>query len=104
MNQVADWQQRERVDSDRIVFTEFGAMKQQIDGVEIDRASRARWLRDTSATIESHGWGWTAYVLLDDPFGLYVRPSDRYPDPALLRALRLDVPDDHRAGRLPTSP
>lgn len=100
MNQVADWQKRERVDSDRIVFTEFGAMKQQIDGVVIDRASRARWLRDTSAAIESHGWGWTAYVLLDDPFGLYARPTDRYPDPALLRALRLDAPpDDHRAGR-----
>jgi endoglucanase len=99
MSQVAEWQKRERVDSDRIVFTEFGAMKQMVDGVEIDRASRARWLRDASSAIESHGWGWTAYVLLDDPFGLYARPSDRYPDPALLRALRLAVPkDDHRAG------
>lgn len=93
MNQVADWQARQRVDSDRIVFTEFGAMKQTIEGVEIDRASRARWLRDTSAAIESHGWGWTAFVLRDDPFGLYVRESDRYPDPQLMRALRLDVPE-----------
>ncbi len=93
MNQVADWQARQRVDSDRIVFTEFGAMKQTIEGVEIDRASRARWLRDTSAAIESHGWGWTAFVLRDDPFGLYVRESDRDPDPRLMRALRLDVPE-----------
>ena len=91
MNQVADWQQRERVDSDRIVFTEFGAMKQTIDGVEIDRPSRARWLRDTSSAIESHGWGWTAYVLRDDPFGLYVRESDRNPDPQLLQALGLGM-------------
>jgi hypothetical protein len=91
MNKVADWQKREEVDSSQIVFTEFGAMKQTIDGVELDRASRARWLRDTSATIESHGWGWTAYVLRDDPFGLYVRESDRYPDPDLMRALRLGV-------------
>jgi hypothetical protein len=38
-------------------------------------------------------------VLLDDPFGLYARPTNRYPDPALLRALRLDAPsDEHRAG------
>ena len=92
MNKVADWQKRQQVASDRIVFTEFGAMKQTIDGIEIDRASRARWLRDTSESIESHGWGWTAYVLRDDPFGLYVHESDRYPDPALMRALRLDAP------------
>jgi len=102
MNKVADWQKREGVDSSQIVFTEFGAMKQTIDGVELDRASRARWLRDASATIESHGWGWTAYVLRDDPFGLYVRESDRYPDPQLMRALRLGVPkaaeSDRHAG------
>jgi endoglucanase len=100
MDRVADWQHRQHIDSDRIVFTEFGAMKQTIDGVEIDRASRARWLHDTSAAIESRGWGWTAYVLRDDPFGLYVRQSDRYPDPQLLRALRLEAPDDdHHALR-----
>jgi hypothetical protein len=103
MNKVADWQLRQQVDSDRIVFTEFGAMKQQIDSVEIDRASRARWLRDTSSAIESHGWGWTAYVLRDGPFGLYARESDPYPDPQLMRALRLDVPkasiNDRRAVR-----
>jgi hypothetical protein len=102
MNKVADWQKREGVESGQIVFTEFGAMKQTIDGVEIDRASRARWLRDTSAAIESHGWGWTAYVLRDDPFGLYVHESDRYPDPELMRALRLGVPkaadSDRHAG------
>jgi hypothetical protein len=99
MNKVADWQKREGVDSDRIVFTEFGAMKQTIGEVEIDRASRARWLRDASASIESHGWGWTAYVLRDDPFGLYVRESDRYPDPELMRALRLDVPKSEGGDR-----
>lgn len=92
MNKVADWQAREGVDADRIVFTEFGAMKQTIDGVEIGRASRARWLRDTTAAIESHGWGWTAYVLRDDPFGLYVHESDRNPDPELMRALHLNDP------------
>ncbi len=91
MNKVADWQTREGVDSDRIVFTEFGAMKQTIDGKQIDRASRARWLRDTSAAIASHGWGWTVYVLRDDPFGLYVNESDRSPDPELMRALHLDA-------------
>jgi endoglucanase len=90
MDKVTDWQAREGVASDRIVFTEFGAMKQTINGVEIGRASRARWLRDTSASIESHGWGWTAYVLRDDPFGLYVHESDRNPDPELMRALHLN--------------
>jgi endoglucanase len=94
MQQVADWQRRQRVASDRIVFTEFGAMKQKVDGVEIDKGSRVRWLRDASSTIERHGWGWTVYVLRDDPFGLYERKSDRYPDPQLLRALRLEVPAD----------
>jgi endoglucanase len=94
MNQVADWQHRQGVAADRIVFTEFGAMKQTIDGVEIDRSSRARWLHDASLAIESRGWGWTAYVLHDDPFGLYAKPVDRYPDPQLLRALRLNVPKD----------
>jgi len=102
MNKIADWQKREGVDSSQIVITEFGAMKQTIDGVELDRASRARWLRDASAAIESHGWGWTAYVLRDDPFGLYVHESDRYPDPELMRALRLGVPkaadSDRHAG------
>jgi len=92
MNEVADWQTREGIDSDHIVFTEFGAMKQTIDGVEIGRASRARWLRDTAASIASHGWGWTAYVLRDDPFGLYLHESDRNPDPALMRALNLNAP------------
>ena len=92
MNKVADWQAREGVASNQIVFTEFGAMKQTIDGVEIGRASRARWLRDTTAAIESHGWGWTAYVLRDDPFGLYVHEGDRNPDPELMRALHLNDP------------
>jgi endoglucanase len=96
MDKVADWQQRQRVDADRIVFTEFGAMKQTIDNVEFDPASRARWLHDTSSAIESHGWGWTAFVLRDDPFGLYVHEGDRYPDPTLLRALRLAVPKDNQ--------
>lgn len=92
MNKVADWQAREGVASDRIVFTEFGAMKETVDGVQIGRASRARWLRDTSAAIASHGWGWTAYVLRDDPFGLYVHEGDRNPDPELMRALHLNDP------------
>lgn len=91
MNKVADWQRRLQVDSDRIVFTEFGAMKETIGGAEIGRSSRARWLRDTAASIASHGWGWTAYVLRDDPFGLYVQESDRYPDPDLMRALGLEA-------------
>jgi endoglucanase len=101
MTQVAVWQRRQQVDSDRIVFTEFGAMKQTINGAEFDRASRARWLRDAAGSIESHGWGWTAYVLRDDPFGLYAHMSDRYPDPEVLRALHLDTPPDgdRRAGR-----
>jgi hypothetical protein len=101
MKRVADWQKRQRIDSDRIVFTEFGAMKETASGVEIGRASRARWLRDASASIENHGWGWTAYVLRDDPFGLYVHEGDRYPDPDLLRALRLEAPPpdaDRHAG------
>ena len=92
MNKVADWQRRVGIDSDRIVFTEFGAMKQTIGGSEIDRASRARWLHDASASIASRGWGWTAYVLRDDPFGLYLRESDRNPDPELMHALGLDAP------------
>jgi endoglucanase len=92
MNKVADWQAREGIDSDRIVFTEFGAMKQTINGMEIGRTSRARWLCDTSTSIESHGWGWTAYVLRDDPFGLYVHEGDRNPDPELMRALHLNDP------------
>jgi hypothetical protein len=94
MRQVADWQQRQRIAADRIVFTEFGAMKQKIGGVEIDKASRARWLRDASAEIERHGWGWTVYVLRDDPFGLYEHKADRHPDAQLLRSLRLNVPAD----------
>ncbi len=94
MDKLADWQHREDVASDRIVFTEFGAVKQTIDGVEIDRASRARWLHDTSSAIASRGWGWTAYVLRDDPFGLYVHEGDRYPDPRLLHALQLGAPND----------
>jgi hypothetical protein len=99
MSKVAEWQRRQQVDSDRIVFTEFGAMKQTIDGVEIDRASRARWLHDTAAAIAGHGWGWTAYVLRDDPFGLYVRDTDRYPDPVLMHALGLGTPrNDGHAG------
>ena len=99
MNKVADWQARENVDSDQIVFTEFGAMKQTINGEEIGRASRARWLRDTAAGIASHGWGWTAYVLRDDPFGLYRHEGDRNPDPDLMRALGLQAPGAPDADR-----
>jgi hypothetical protein len=96
MKQVADWQKRQRIDPERIVFTEFGAMKTKIDGNEVDKASRVRWLHDTSSIIERYGWGWTIYVLWGDPFGLNDRPGDRYPDPELLRALRLNVPDSNR--------
>ncbi len=77
-------------------------MKETVGGVEIGRASRARWLRDTSGAIESHGWGWTAYVLRDDPFGLYVHEGDGHLDPELMRALRLEAPSssgrDRHAG------
>jgi endoglucanase len=96
MKRVADWQKRQGIDSGRIVFTEFGAMKTKINGNEVDKASRVRWLRDTSSTIEGYGWGWTVYVLWGDPFGLNDRPGDRYPDPELLRALRLSVLDRNR--------
>jgi endoglucanase len=92
MSRVADWQRRQNVPSDRIVFTEFGAMKETVGGVQFDRASRARWLHDASASIAGHGWGWTAYVLRDDPFGLYVRESDPLPDPELMQALGLAAP------------
>jgi len=89
MDKVADWQRRQDIDSDRIVFTEFGAMKQEIDGAQIDRASRARWLHDTASIVSSHGWGWTVYVLRDGPFGIYDRESDRGPDAQLISALGL---------------
>jgi hypothetical protein len=89
MQRVAAWQRREKVAADRIVFTEFGAMKQTIESVEIDKASRTRWFYDVASAIERRGWGWTVYVLRDDPFGLYRHERDRYPDPALLRALQL---------------
>jgi endoglucanase len=89
MTKLADWQAREGVPSDRIVFTEFGAMKQLTDGVEIDRDSRARWLHDASTAMERHGWSWTVYVLRDGPFGLHDSKSDGSPDPRLLSALRL---------------
>jgi endoglucanase len=93
MNKLAAWQAREQVRSDQIVFTEFGAMKQLAGGAEIGRDSRARWLHDTAAAIAGHGWGWTVYVLRDDPFGLYRdEATDRFPDPMLLRALGLDAP------------
>ena len=92
MKQVADWQKRQHIDAERVVFTEFGAMKQETNGIEFDPASRRRWLEDTSSEIETHGWGWTAYVLRDGPFGLYARESDRAPDPNILRALRLNPP------------
>lgn len=95
MDKLADWQAREGVKSDQIVFTEFGAMKEFTGGGEIGRASRARWLHDASAAIANRGWGWTAYVLRDDPFGLYRDESrDRFPDPELLRALGLDPSAD----------
>jgi hypothetical protein len=70
MNKVADWQTREGVASSQIVFTEFGAMKQTIDGAEIGRASRARWLRETTAAIESHGWAGplTCYATIRSAF------------------------------------
>jgi hypothetical protein len=93
MRRVAEWQQRQSVAADRIVFTEFGAMKQTIEGNEFDKASRVRWLYDASSMIERHGWGWNVYVLRDDPFGLYQRKGDAHPDPALLRALRLHPPE-----------
>lgn len=96
MNRVADWQKRQGVPSDRIVFTEFGAVKQLQHGIEFDKASRARWLHDASSLIESHRWGWTVYVLLDDPFGLYERMTDEQPDPVLLRALGLKERPDER--------
>ena len=93
MDRVAAWQRRQQVPSERIVFTEFGAMKETVNGAPFDRASRARWLHDASAAIARRGWGWTVYVLRDDPFGLYVNESaDRLPDPELMQALGLAAP------------
>jgi hypothetical protein len=89
MDRVAQWRQRQQVPSSRIVFTEFGAMKETVDGAPFDRASRARWLHDASAAIARRGWGWTVYVLRDDPFGIYRQMSDPNPDPEVMKALGL---------------
>ena len=89
MQKLAAWQAREGVPAGHIVFTEFGAMKQITDCIEINRDSRARWLHDAAAAMASRGWGWTVYVLRDGPFGLFERNSDRRPDPSLLTALGL---------------
>jgi endoglucanase len=91
MSELADWQKREGVPSDHIVFTEFGAAKQLTAGSEIesDLPSRARWFHDVSRTMQSHGWGWSVFVLRDGMFGLYDTDADRGPDPRLLSALGL---------------
>jgi hypothetical protein len=92
MDRVVQWQRRQQVPSNRIVFTEFGAMKETVGGVQYDRASRARWLHDASAAIARRGFGWTVYVLRDDPFGIYRQMSDPNPDPELMQALELGAP------------
>jgi endoglucanase len=91
MSELADWQKREAVPSNHIVFTEFGAAKQLDSGSEIERdlPSRARWLHDATTSMERHGWGWTVFVLRDGLFGLYDSNYDSGPDPRYLDALRL---------------
>jgi hypothetical protein len=93
---VAEWQERQGIRSDQIVFTEFGAMKQWLHGVEIGRESRARWLNDVTSIFERYGWGWTHWVLRDGPFGIYDRQG-RNPDPLFLRALRLNGPTENNS-------
>jgi len=93
LDKLRAWQSAHGIDPARIVFTEFGAMKQTLRGAEIDAGSRGRWLQQVSGAIERNGWGWTIHVLRGDPFGLYRDEEDRDPDPRFLRALRLRSPE-----------
>ncbi|NEW93599.1 cellulase family glycosylhydrolase [Rhodopseudomonas sp. BR0M22] len=76
------WCRRNGVAPERVVFTEFGATKS-----DVDRTSRLHWLRDVSSAIESYGWAWTLWVLRDGPFGL--DDAHGQLDPALLRSIGL---------------
>jgi endoglucanase len=89
MQPLEDWRRRHGIAAARIVFTEFGAMRQESGTREIDHGSRARWLGDVSRTVAEHGWGWTVWVLRDGPFGLYADAQAVRPDGRLLHALGL---------------
>ena len=84
---------REGVASDRIVFTEFGAMKETIDGVEIDRGSRARWLHDASA-MENRGWGWTVLCCATIRSGFMARERSLSGPASFFGRFGLNVPKD----------
>lgn len=80
LDSLQAWCARNSVPADRVVFTEFGAMKTAGGGV-----SRRRWLHDVSSAVASRGWGWTLWLLKQGPFGLD-DTGGRY-DPSLLEAI-----------------
>lgn len=64
------WRKSASVSQDRIVITEFGAIRQIANGAEVERASRLRWLRDVRETAESFGFGWTVWSWGAGSFGV----------------------------------
>jgi len=64
------WRKSAGVSQDRIVITEFGAIRQISNGAEAERASRMRWLRDVRETAESFGIGWTVWSWDAGSFGV----------------------------------
>jgi len=82
---LRDWCGRHGVPADRVVFTEYGAMRTGDDG-----SSRRRWLHDVSDGIASRGWGWTLWVLKQGPFGL--DDDTGRSDPELLKAIGVGAP------------
>jgi hypothetical protein len=85
LDALQSWAGRNGVPPERVVVTEYGAMK--TPGGE---ASRARWLRDVSGAVAARGWGSTLWVLRQGPFGLDDREGRL--DPALLAAIGAKQP------------
>jgi endoglucanase len=86
--EVRGWADRHRIRPKRIFIGEFGVLRKQgnLPGARCE--DRMRWLADTRAAAEKHGFTW-AYFNYDGPFGIVSEDDARALDPAVLASLGL---------------
>lgn len=64
------WRKTTTLAPNRVVLTEFGAIRQVLNGSELERDSRARWLREVRTIAEGFGFGWTVWAWGNTSFGI----------------------------------
>lgn len=88
MQRAVDWADRNHVSHDRLIISEFGALRPVRASGTLDDGSRGRWLAAVREAVEARGMGWALWAYHSE-FGLLLNGEEGELDPEMVRALGL---------------